>query len=200
MSYETSPLAARAVRGRDGVHGALHGRAHPPSHRRPPSPGLRAQLLGIVDLLGVAPTWLTLFVPGAQLFLTVRVLRLLRIFRILKLTEYLSEAGVIIGALMYMVEGPRHGFDNILVSMYRAIVTLTTVGYGDLSPQTPLWKFLASMVMIIGYAIIAVPTRIVTSELTAPRGRGHSRQSCPACGREGHDDDATHCKFCGATL
>lgn len=180
--------------------------------------------LGIVDLLAVAPTWLTLIVPGAQLFLTVRVLRLLRIFRILKLTEYLSEAGVItgalrasrrkifvflfavvtlvilIGALMYMIEGPKHGFDNILISMYWAIVTLTTVGYGDLSPQTPLGKFMASMVMIIGYAIIAVPTGIVTSELTAARGRGHSRQACPACGREGHDDDATHCKYCGAAL
>lgn len=180
--------------------------------------------LGVIDLLAIAPTWLTLFVPGAQFFLTVRVLRLLRIFRILKLTEYLSEAGVItaalrasrrkifvflfavitlvvlIGALMYMVEGPAHGFDDILTSMYWAIVTLTTVGYGDLSPQTPLGKLLASVVMVLGYAIIAVPTGIVTSELTAARGRGHSRQSCPSCGREGHDDDATHCKYCGMAL
>ncbi|HYI10126.1 MAG TPA: ion transporter [Thermoanaerobaculia bacterium] len=180
--------------------------------------------LGVIDLLAIAPTWLTLFVPGAQFFLTVRVLRLLRIFRILKLTEYLSEAGVItaalrasrrkifvflfavitlvvlIGALMYMIEGPAHGFHDIPTSMYWAIVTLTTVGYGDLSPQTPLGKLLASVVMILGYAIIAVPTGIVTSELTAARGRGHSRQSCPSCGREGHDDDATHCKYCGSGL
>lgn len=180
--------------------------------------------LGVIDLLAIAPTWLALVVPGAQFFLTVRVLRLLRIFRILKLTEYLSEAGVItaalrasrrkifvflftvitlvvlIGALMYMIEGPAHGFADIPTSMYWAIVTLTTVGYGDLSPQTPLGKFLASLVMIIGYAIIAVPTGIVTSELTAARGRGHSRQACPSCGREGHDDDATHCKYCGAGL
>jgi voltage-gated potassium channel len=180
--------------------------------------------LGIIDLLAVAPTWLTLFIPGAQFFLTVRVLRLLRIFRILKLSEYLIEAGVItsalrasrrkifvflfavitlvvlIGALMYMIEGPAHGFDDILTSMYWAIVTLTTVGYGDLSPQTALGKLLASVVMVLGYAIIAVPTGIVTSELTAARGRGLSRQSCPACGREGHDDDATHCKYCGSAL
>ncbi len=179
---------------------------------------------GVIDVLAVLPTWLALVFPGAHYFLTIRVLRLLRIFRILKLTEYLTEAGVItgalrasrrkifvflfavlalvvvIGALIYMVEGPEHGFDSIPTSMYWTIVTLTTVGYGDLSPKTPLGKLLASAVMIIGYAIIAVPTGIVTSELTAARGRGHSRQACPACGREGHDDDARHCKYCGAAL
>ncbi|MFP5246626.1 MAG: ion transporter [Thermoanaerobaculia bacterium] len=181
-------------------------------------------LYGVIDLLAVAPTWLGLIIPGAQFFLTVRVLRVLRIFRVLKLTEYLSEAGVITGALrasrrkiavflftvltlvvlisalIYVIEGPSNGFTSIPVSMYWTIVTLTTVGYGDLSPQTPLGKFVASFVMIIGYAIIAVPTGIVTSELTAARGRGHSRQSCPSCGREGHDDDATHCKYCGHAL
>lgn len=181
-------------------------------------------LYGVIDLIAVAPTWLALIVPGAQFFLTVRVLRVLRIFRVLKLTEYLAEAGVItsalrasrrkiavflfavitlvvlIGALMYVVEGPAHGFADIPTSMYWAIVTLTTVGYGDLSPQTPLGKFLASFVMIIGYAIIAVPTGIVTSELTAARTRGDSRQACPACGREGHDTDAAHCKYCGSAL
>ena len=181
--------------------------------------------LGIIDLLAIAPTWLALIIPGAQMFLTVRVLRLLRIFRILKLSEYLAEAAVItsalrasrrkiavflstvltlvvlIGALMYMIEGPEHGFTDIPTSMYWAIVTLTTVGYGDLSPQTGLGKLLASVVMILGYAIIAVPTGIVTSELTASRYRGgQSRQACPTCGREGHDDDAAHCKFCGSPL
>ena len=181
--------------------------------------------LGIIDLLAVAPTLLALFIPGAQFFLTVRVLRLLRIFRILKLREYLDEAAVItgalrasrrkiavflysvmtlvvlIGALMYMVEGPEHGFTDIPVSMYWAIVTLTTVGYGDLSPQTGLGKLLASAVMVLGYAIIAVPTGIVTSELTAARYRGgQSRQACPSCSREGHDDDARHCKYCGSAL
>jgi voltage-gated potassium channel len=162
--------------------------------------------------------------PGAHYFLTIRVLRLLRIFRVLKLTEYLAEAGaltealrasrrkisvflftvvtlvIIIGALMYVVEGPENGFSDIPTSMYWAIVTLTTVGYGDLSPQTPFGRLLAAAVMIIGYAIIAVPTGIVTSELTARRHGGTSRQACPSCGREGHDVDAVHCKFCGATL
>src|SRR5688572_28154005 len=152
--------------------------------------------LGIIDLVAIAPTWLALVIPGAHFFLTVRVLRLLRIFRILKLTEYLAEAGVItgalrasrrkifvflfavitlvvlIGAMMYIIEGPTHGFTDIPTSMYWAIVTLTTVGYGDLSPQTALGKLLASVVMILGYAIIAVPTGIVTSELTASRTRG----------------------------
>jgi voltage-gated potassium channel len=181
--------------------------------------------LGIIDLLAIVPTWLTIFVPGAHLFLTVRILRLLRVFRVLKLTEYLSEAGVLIsalrssrrkisvflftvitlvvliGAMMYIVEGPANGFTSIPVSMYWAIVTLTTVGYGDLSPRTPLGQLLASFVMIIGYAIIAVPTGIVTSELTASRfQRGHSRQACPSCGSEGHDDDAVHCKYCGSAM
>jgi voltage-gated potassium channel len=108
---------------------------------------------------------------------------------------------VLIGALMYMVEGPENGFADIPTSMYWAIVTLTTVGYGDLSPRTGLGKVLASAVMVLGYAIIAVPTGIVTSELTASRHRGgQSRQACPACGREGHDDDARHCKYCGSAI
>jgi voltage-gated potassium channel len=179
--------------------------------------------LGLIDLLAVAPTWLALLVPGAAYFLTIRVLRLLRIFRVLKLTEYLAEAGlivralrasrrkilvfmfsvvtmvVVIGSLIYVVEGPEHGFTSIPTAMYWAIVTLTTVGYGDLSPQTPFGKFLASIVMIIGYAVIAVPTGIVTAEF-AGQARGTSRQACPSCGREGHDDDATHCKYCGHLL
>lgn len=180
--------------------------------------------LGIIDLLAVAPTWLAVLFPGAQAFLTIRVLRLLRIFRLLKLTEYLAEAGVItsalrasqrkisvflftvlalvvmIGAMMYTIEGPENGFTDIPISMYWAIVTLTTVGYGDLSPQTPLGKLLASVVMITGYAIIAVPTGIVTAELTSSMRHKPTRQACPSCGREGHDDDATHCKFCGSGL
>jgi voltage-gated potassium channel len=182
-------------------------------------------VLGLIDVMAVVPGWLALSLPGAQVFLTVRVLRLLRIFRILKLTEYLSEAGVItdalrasrrkiavfvctvmtlvviIGAVMYMVEGPEHGFTDIPVSMYWAVVTLTTVGYGDLAPKTGLGQLVASVVMVLGYAIIAVPTGIVTSELTAARfRRGTSRQACPACGREGHDEDARHCKYCGTRM
>lgn len=181
-------------------------------------------MYGIIDILAIAPTWAMLVFPAAQMFLTIRLLRLLRVFRILKLTEYLSAAGtitealrasrrkifvflfvvvtlvVIIGALMHAVEGPANGFVDIPTSMYWAIVTLTTVGYGDLSPSTTLGRFLASAVMILGYAIIAVPTGIVTSELTALRRGPVSRQSCPSCGREGHDADATHCKFCGSAL
>lgn len=181
--------------------------------------------LGIIDLLAIVPTWLTIFVPGAHLFLTVRILRLLRVFRVLKLTEYLSEAGVLVsalrasrrkisvflftvitlvvlmGALIYIVEGPANGFTSIPLSMYWAIVTLTTVGYGDLAPRTPLGQLVASLVMVIGYAIIAVPTGIVTAELTASRfQRGHSRQACPSCGRDGHDEDALHCKYCGSAM
>lgn len=105
-----------------------------------------------------------------------------------------------IGAVIHAVEGPEHGFTDIPLSMYWAVVTLTTVGYGDLSPQTPFGRFLASIVMILGYAIIAVPTGIVSSEMTARRRGDASRQACPACGREGHDLDAIHCKFCGALL
>lgn len=165
--------------------------------------------LGLIDLLAVAPTWLALIVPGAHYFLTIRVLRLLRIFRLLKLTEYVAEAGfisaalhasrrkifvflftvvtlvIVIGAAMYAIEGPRHGFHDIPLSMYWAIVTLTTVGYGDLSPQTPAGKFLASIVMIIGYAIIAVPTGIVTAEMSARRSGTVSLRACLECGREG---------------
>ena len=179
---------------------------------------------GLVDLLSILPSYLSLFVEGSQTLLVVRALRLLRVFRVLKLASFLGEAQVLLialrasrakitvflgtvlvitlvmGSIMYLVEGPTHGFTSIPRGVYWAIVTLTTVGYGDLSPKTPLGKLLASVVMILGYAIIAVPTGIVTSELTAARGRGQSRQSCPACGREGHDDDATHCKYCGAAL
>ena len=180
---------------------------------------------GIIDLFAILPTYLSLFYPGAQALLVVRVLRLLRIFRILKLGHFLSEAAVlrralrasarkitvflltvvtlviIIGALMYVVEGPRHGFTSIPKSMYWAVVTLTTVGYGDLAPRTPLGQTLASLVMILGYGIIAVPTGIVTAELTgSPRTTGVSGQACPACGTEGHAPEARFCDRCGAAL
>ncbi len=181
---------------------------------------------GVVDLLAILPSFLSLFLPGSQYLFTVRTLRLLRIFRILKLTEYLVEAQVltsalrasrhkisvfiltvltlvvIIGSVMYMIEGEENGFDSIPNSIYWAIVTLTTVGYGDLSPQTPVGKALASLVMILGYGIIAVPTGIVTVELSqASRAlKRVSTQACPSCGSEGHDADAIHCKYCGARL
>lgn len=180
---------------------------------------------GLVDLLAIIPTYLSIFVPGSQYLLVIRILRLLRVFRLLKLSEYVVEADtlrlalqasrrkisvfisavvllvVIIGALMYVIEGEAHGFTSIPVSIYWAIVTLTTVGYGDLSPRTPFGQILASVVMVIGYGIIAVPTGIVTVELAqAARQRKITRQSCPSCAAEGHDADALHCKYCGAHL
>ncbi len=180
---------------------------------------------GVVDLLAIMPTWIGLLVPGAQALLVVRVLRLLRIFRILKLARFLSEAQtltralrassrkiivfllsvativVIVGALMFVVEGPANGFTSIPVSMYWAIVTLTTVGYGDIAPRTPLGQTLASFVMILGYGIIAVPTGIVTSELALGNlQHGVSTQSCPSCSLGGHDVDAKFCRGCGAPL
>lgn len=178
---------------------------------------------GVVDLLAIVPGYLSLLIPGTHYLLVIRILRLLRIFRILKLTEYISEARVItsalqasrkkisvfllaivamvtiIGSLIYVVEGEENGFTDIPTSIYWAIVTLTTVGYGDLSPKTALGKALASIVMILGYAIIAVPTGIVTAELT----RGNKQittQVCPECHLQDHDDDAVFCKNCGTHL
>ena len=179
---------------------------------------------GVVDLLSVLPTYLSLLFPGAQSLLVIRSLRLLRIFRVLKLTHFVGEAQVlrralrassrkiavflvtvltlvlIIGSAMYLIEGPEHGFTSIPLSIYWAIVTMTTVGYGDLAPQTVAGRILASAVMIIGYGIIAVPTGIVTAELTGLARHGASTESCPVCGGEGHDVDARHCKYCGAAL
>ncbi len=181
---------------------------------------------GIVDLLAVLPTYLSLVIVGAQSLLVIRVIRLLRIFRIFKLTRYLGEArtltfalrasrhkivvflgGVlslvtILGAMMYLIEGPESGFTSIPRGVYWAIVTMTTVGYGDIAPQTVLGQALAAFVMILGYAIIAVPTGIVSAELVqaARRQVSGTTQACPGCGAEGHDQDASHCKHCGAAL
>jgi len=179
---------------------------------------------GLVDLLAVLPTYLSLFFPGGQYLLTIRVLRLLRVFRVFKLAPYISEAQlivaalqasrrkiivflfsvlnivIIIGSFMYVVEGAENGFVNIPISIYWAIVTLTTVGYGDISPQTALGQVIASLVMIIGYAIIAVPTGIVTVEFAKAAKIRVSTQACPSCSLEGHDHDAKHCKYCGTRL
>ena len=184
-----------------------------------------ASFFGWIDLLAIAPTYISLLVPGTQALVVIRVLRVLRVFRILKLTEYLHESrtltdalwasrrkvGVflltvltlltIIGSLMYMVEGEEHGFNDIPTSMYWAVVTLTTVGYGDLSPETPAGRALASAVMILGYSIIAVPTGIVTSELSrTARPKPSGKGPCPGCMMAGHDEDALFCKRCGAAL
>jgi voltage-gated potassium channel len=178
---------------------------------------------GLVDLLAILPTYISLFVPGTQYLLSIRILRLLRIFRILKLSEYISEGKVITGALvasrrkitvflisvltivtivgttMYVIEGEENGFTSIPTSVYWAIVTLTTVGYGDLSPKTAVGKTLASVVMILGYAIIAVPTGIVTAELSR-KSKQLSTQVCAECHAQDHDADAVFCKYCGTKL
>ena len=180
---------------------------------------------GVVDLLAIVPTYLSLFLAGSQMLLVVRALRMLRIFRVLKLARYVSEATVlqqalrasgpkigvflytvltlvaIIGTLMYVIEGPERGFTSIPTSIYWAIVTLTTVGYGDISPVTPAGRLLASMAMILGYGIIAVPTGIVTVEMSRVRDASAiTTRVCGQCLAEGHDRDARHCKFCGAEL
>jgi voltage-gated potassium channel len=179
---------------------------------------------GIVDLLAVVPTYLSLFVSGTQSLLVIRALRLLRVFRVLKLAHFVGEAAilraaihasmrkilvflgtvltlmVIVGTLMYLIEGEQSGFTSIPQGVYWAVVTMTTVGYGDIAPQTALGKILASIVMIVGYGIIAVPTGIVTVELADVRKRAISTQACPDCGADGHDPDARFCKFCGARL
>lgn len=178
---------------------------------------------GLIDLFSILPTYISLFVPGTQYLLTIRILRLLRIFRILKLSEYITEANTIttalrasrrkiivfftavlslvtvMGTLMYVIEGEEHGFTDIPTSIYWAIVTLTTVGYGDLSPKTALGKTFASLVMIMGYAIIAVPTGIVTAEFSR-QSREYSTQVCPECHSQEHEKDAAFCKYCGAKL
>lgn len=183
-----------------------------------------SSFFGVVDLLAIVPTYMSLLVPGSQYLLVVRILRLLRIFRILKLAEHLSEADVlmralrasrrkisvfiltvltmvvIIGTLLYVIEGEENGFTSIPVGIYWAVVTLTTVGYGDISPKTPAGQTLAAIVMIIGYGIIAVPTGIVTVEIAQAARKPVSTQSCPDCSSQGHDADAVHCKYCGSKL
>ena len=178
---------------------------------------------GLMDLVAIVPTYLALVVPEAHSLMVIRAVRLLRIFRILKLAQFLGEAQLlvlalrasrrkitvflggivtivmIVGTLMYVIEGEEHGFTSIPTSMYWAVVTMTTVGYGDIAPRTAVGQLLAALLMILGYGIIAVPTGIVSVEL-ANAGRAVSRQACPSCGGEGHDIDARHCKYCGAGL
>jgi voltage-gated potassium channel len=181
---------------------------------------------GIVDLLAVLPTYFSVLLPGSKFLIVIRLLRVLRIFRVLKLVQYLSEARmlkqalkasrrkitvfiftvitlvVIMGSLMYVIEGEANGFTSIPRSIYWAIVTLTTVGYGDISPNTGLGQMLAAVIMICGYGIIAVPTGIVTVEmaLASTTSQKVSTQACPECSAEGHDADARYCKYCGSLL
>ena len=181
---------------------------------------------GVVDLLAILPTYLSLLFPGAQSMAVIRGLRLLRIFRIFKLGQFLGEASIlqsalsasrhkitvflgaiailvtILGTAMYLIEGEENGFTSIPAAIYWSIVTMTTVGYGDMAPITVSGKVLASVVMILGYSIIAVPTGIVTAEIveSAAASKKITTRSCPGCLSEGHDRDATYCKNCGAPL
>lgn len=177
---------------------------------------------GIIDLLAIVPTYTAFFISGSQAFLVIRMLRILRIFRILKLVRFLGEARqltqalrksmrkiivflvavvtivIIIGAIMHLVEDSEHTFTSIPHGIYWAIVTLTTVGYGDIVPKTPLGQALAALIMIVGYGIIAVPTGIVTAELT--QSLNTNVRSCRKCRRSGHEHDANFCRYCGEGL
>ena len=178
---------------------------------------------GVVDVLSILPTYISLVVPGAQVLLSVRILRVLRIFRVLKLANYLDEANslsralaasrrkilvfifavlalvTVMGSMMYLIEGGQNGFDSIPRSVYWAVVTVTTVGYGDISPATPLGQGLALVLMIMGYGIIAVPTGIVTVELNRER-QVLRHEECPRCHLGDHVDDSNYCRRCGAHL
>jgi len=179
---------------------------------------------GVIDFLATIPKYLSLIFGAGHMLIALRALRLLRVFRILKLARYLGASNkliqalkaskvkilvflfavmvltIILGTVMYLVEGAENGFDNIPKSMYWAIVTLTTVGYGDIAPLTPLGQFIASIVMILGYGIIAVPTGIVTSEMTKQDAINTNTQNCPKCSTDNHFDHADYCYNCGEKL
>ncbi|MGR5132288.1 ion transporter [Vibrio alfacsensis] len=179
---------------------------------------------GVVDVLAILPTYLAIFFPGASFMGVVRLLRVMRIFRILKLVRYLQDSNILLrsllmarrkiliffstvgilvtifGALIFVIEGPHNGFTSIPKSIYWAIVTITTVGYGDMVPQTHLGKAIASLTMLLGYSILAVPTGIITAELSNEMNAHKQLVKCPNCNRSGHDPDAMHCKHCGSEL
>ena len=180
---------------------------------------------GIIDLLAILPTYLSAILVGSQYLVVIRGLRLLRIFRVLKLSRFLGEAEtlkkalkasvakivvfvgavmtvvIIVGSLMYLIEGPERGFTSIPKSIYWGVVTITTVGYGDIAPQTTLGQALALLLMLLGYGIIAVPTGIVSAELTrAERDEHPVATACPDCTPDDHPSDATFCRFCGMQL
>ena len=188
-------------------------------------------LWGVIDLLSILPTYLSFLLPGTQALLVVRILRVLRVFRILKLTRYVEEGSeltgalwrsrrkiflfvsvlltiaLIFGALMYVIEGPEYGFTTIPTGMYWAIVTMATVGFGDLAPQTGMGRLITSTLILIGYSIIAVPTGIYTAELaTSMRRRSdkfrerHDNRGCTVCGLDGHEADSRYCRRCGSAL
>ncbi|GLT17615.1 ion transporter [Vibrio zhanjiangensis] len=179
---------------------------------------------GVIDLLAILPTYLAFFFPGASFMGVIRLLRVMRIFRVLKLVRYLQDSNILLrsllmarrkiliffstvgilvtifGSLIFVIEGPNNGFTSIPKSIYWAIVTITTVGYGDIVPQTHLGKALASLTMLLGYSILAVPTGIITAELNKEMNAHKELVKCPNCNRAGHDSDAMHCKHCGSEL
>ncbi len=181
---------------------------------------------GVIDLLSTLPTWLALFVPGLHVLIDVRVLRLLRMFRVLKLTGYVAEytmlgqalvaskrkilvflsfvllVALLMATVMYVVEGPANGFTSIPTSMYWAITTMTTVGFGDITPKTDLGRLISSAMMMLGWGVLAVPTGIVTTEMALQRGRlpTPTTRTCQNCLTEGHSATARYCMHCGHAL
>ena len=179
---------------------------------------------GLVDLLAIVPGILALYYADAQYLLIIRIIRMLRIFRVLKLSPYLKQANflllaqqgskqkiivflctistlvIIFGTLMYVIEGPENGYTSIPVGIYWAIVTMTTVGFGDIVPKTPLGQMLASLLMITGYSIIAVPTGIFTAELANAMRGGQLDHECPVCAKANHENEASFCARCGSAL
>ncbi|MEI7867033.1 MAG: ion transporter [Candidatus Methylumidiphilus sp.] len=182
---------------------------------------------GVIDLLAILPSYVSLLIPGTHYLQIIRILRVLRIFRILKLIQFINQSNLLLNALvasrikififlftistllivfgsaMYLIEGPENGFSNIPVSIYWAVVTLTTVGFGDITPKTDLGRAVSALVMIIGYAIIAVPTGIFTAELNQEMRRQDNQRTarvCGECGKRGHDDEANFCMVCGKPL
>lgn len=180
--------------------------------------------LGLIDLFAILPTYLGLLFPAGRYLLSIRILRVLRVFRVLKLARFVGEAAVltralrasrhkitvflftvltivvVVASLLYLIEGPEAGFTSIPRSMYWAIVTLTTVGYGDITPTSPFGQFLAALVMIMGYGIIAVPTGIVSVEIANATRDRDAPLACPGCGLGNHAGDATFCRRCGQVL
>ena len=182
-------------------------------------------VFGVIDLVAVLPTYLALFVPGLNALIDVRILRLLRIFRVLKMGAYVAEyralgsalaasrrkifvfitfvlmVVLVMGTLMYVVEGPNNGYTSIPVSIYWAITTMTTVGFGDITPKTDLGRMIASGMMLLGWGILAVPTGIVSAEFSAQRARREpTTRTCHECLSEGHEAGARYCRDCGAKL
>ena len=179
---------------------------------------------GVVDVVSILPTYLAVFVPQLHALIDVRLLRMLRVFRILKLTQYLAEFQLLgaalrnsrrkiavfltavvmivvtLGTVMYMVEGPRNGFTSIPLAIYWAITTMTTVGFGDITPHTDFGRFIASIMMLMGWGVLAVPTGIVTAEMTSQRLRAITGRGCARCGAGEHAADARFCRVCAAPL